>query len=176
MNDTTFPEDFSNFVIGQKYSTLKADRSTTNASAALSLISQARQSIDIFSHDLDPRILNSTEISDAVKQFIKISSKSKIRILISDPDQPLKRGHCLIELSRRFSSFISIRTTNVDYQSTAYSFLMVDHKALLYRPNSNQYLALVNFSAQSECRQYREFFNTVWDNSEPASEIRQLFI
>ena len=176
MNNTTYPEDFSNYVIGQKYPTLKADTSTTNASAALSLISQARHTIDIFSHNLDPRVLNSTEISDAVKQFIKISSKSKIRILITDPDQPLKQGHCLIELSRKYSSFISIKTTNVDYQSTAYSFLMVDNKALLYRPNANEYIALVNFSAQSECRQYKEFFNTVWDNSEPASEIRQLFI
>ena len=176
MNDITFPEDFSNFVIGKKYPVLKADTFTTNASAALSLISQARHSIDIFSHDLDPRVLNSTEISDAVKQFIKISPKSKIRILISDPDQPLKRGHCLIELSRKFSSFISIKKTNIDYQSTAYSFLMVDHKALLYRPNANEYLALVNYSAQSECREYREFFNKVWDISEPASELRQLFI
>jgi hypothetical protein len=176
MNDSTFPDDFSTFVIGQKYPSLKADTSTTNASAALSLISQARRTIDIFSHNLDPRVLNSTEIADAVKQFIKISPQSKIRILISDPDQPLKQGHRLIELSRKFSSFISIKTTNIDYRSTAYSFLMVDHKALLYRPNANEYIALVNFSAQSECRQYRELFNTVWDNSEPASEIRQLFI
>jgi len=176
MNDVTFPEDFSNYEIAQKYSTLKADNSRTNTSAALSLVSQARLSIDIFSHNLDPRVLNTTEISDAVKKFIKISPKSQIRILISEPKQVSKNGHCLIELSRKFSSFISIRKTNNDYRSTPYSFLMVDHKALLYRPNANEYLAIVNFSAQFECRQHLEFFNTVWHCSEPASEMRQLFI
>ncbi|PCJ48510.1 MAG: hypothetical protein COA74_08950 [Gammaproteobacteria bacterium] len=176
MNGVTYPEDFSSYSVGAKYPTLKADNSRTNASASLSLITQARHSIELFSHNLDPRILDSNEIADAIKQFVKISPRSHLRILLADPSLAIKQGHCLVELSRKFSSFISIRKTNEDYQSSVFSFLMVDGKAIVYRPVATDYSAIINYSAQYECRQQLEFFNTVWNCSTPLSEIRQLFI
>ena len=175
MDEVTYPEDFSDFIIGKKYHLLNAENSKTNSAAALSLISQARRRIDLFTHNLEPLILDTPEIAAAITNFVKISPNSRLRILLCDPAIAVKKGHRLIELSRKFSSFISIRNTNKEYQSRALSLLMVDHKATLFRPHANEYHAIVNYQAGYECRQHLEFFNEVWNRSEPASELRQLF-
>ena len=176
MSDIEFPDDFSDYLIGEKYPVLKAENSRTNASASLNMISQARHTIDLFTNDLDGKVLNSSSIAQAISHFVKISPKSRFRILVSDPTAAIKEGHCLIDLSRKFSSFITIKKTHAEYQNTAFSLLMVDNKALIQRPYATQYHAIVNYKAVYECRQQLEFFNKVWDRSEIASEMRQLFI
>ncbi len=73
-------------------------------------------------------------------------------------------------------SFISIRQTHAEYISTPFSFLITDETALLFRPHANEYNAIVNYDTRHDCRHHLEFFNEVWQRSEPVSEIRQLFI
>lgn len=176
MTDVKYPEDFSVFKIGKAYPILKAETSTTNSSAALSLISQARRTIDLFTHNFDPRILDTPEVASAISDFVKVSPNSQMRILLCDPSLVVKQGHRIIELSRRFSSFISIRQTHEEYLSTSSSFLITDKTALLFRPHANEYNAIVNYDTRHDCRQHLEFFNEVWQRSEAVSEIRQLFI
>lgn len=170
------PVDFSKFRIGVKYDTLSVVDTKENASAALSLISQARKTIDIFTHDLEPNHLDSTLIAESIRIFIKISPNSKLRILLCDPEIVVKHGHRIVDLSRQFSSFISIRRTNEEHRATAFSLLIVDEKAVLHRPHFTEARGTINFDSRYNCRQHLEFFNHVWDISEPASELRQLFI
>ena len=176
MSHIQYPENFSKFLIGKKYPSLKAENSKTNAYAVLSLISQARHNIDLFTPDLDPRILNSKKIAQAITHFVKVSPNSRFRILVSDPSIAIKQGHQLIELARRFSSFISIRETNEEYRTTPFNLMMVDSKALIFRPHANEYQAIVDYNASYDCRRHLEFFNLVWERSESSTEMRQLFI
>ena len=176
MTEVLYPEIFSEFKLGETYPVLKAENSATNSSAALSLISQARRTIDLFTHNLDPRILDTPEIASAISNFVKVSPNSRLRILLCDPTLVVKQGHRLIELSRKFSSFISIRQTHEEYISTPFSFLISDETALLFRPHANEYNAIVNYDTKHDCRHHLDFFNEVWQRSEPVSEIRQLFI
>lgn len=176
MEKESYPDDFSPYEIGGNYQALLVNNAKGNSAAALSLIQQSRYKIDIFTHNLDPHILDKAEIADAISKFIRISPKSRLRILLADPALAIKQGHRLIELSRKFSSFIAIRQINQDFINTPYCFLMVDDKALIYRPHASQYQGFVNYNARLECRQHQEFFDDVWECSEPASELRQLFI
>ena len=176
MSELKFPEDLSNYLIGQKHPKLKALDVQNNQLAYLNMIGQARLTIDLLSRDLDPRILNTDSFSAAIRNFVKVSPNSRFRILLAEPGAVVSHGHCLLELARRFSSFISIRKTNEEHRSHQNNFLIVDRKALIYRPNSHDLEALINYDASSECRQHLEFFNDVWEKSEPASELRQLFI
>ena len=176
MPDEVFHEDFSNFLIGVNYSVLKTDNSKANSSAALSLITQSRRTIDIFTHNLDPRILDTAEIAEAMINFIKISQHSKIRILLGDPTNLVKSRHRLVELSRKFSSFISIRRTNPEYLSATYNLFIADKKAFIYRPSSYEYYGIVNYNANYDCKQHLERYNEIWERSEPAIELQQIFI
>lgn len=176
MSEARFPDDFSNYTIGENYPVLKTETSTANQSAALSLINQARRHIDLFTYNLDPRIFDNAEIVNALKQFIKISPNSRFRVLITDPSYIIKHGHHFIELARQFSSFIELRQTHEEYRTTLFNFLIVDEKALLYRPHRTEYYGIVNYNAKFESKQQRIFFNTVWERSEPISDLKQLFI
>lgn len=170
------PDNFKTYKIGEKYPVLKVETSKSNSEAALSLISQARRHIELFTYNFDPLIYNTTDIAQSISQFVKISPNSQFKILLTDPTLAVKQGHRLIELSRKFSSFISIRKTNQEYHSTAYSFLIIDSKAMLYRPNAQQYYGIVDYHCPLECKNHLEFFNEVWERSEPSSDLRQLFI
>ncbi len=176
MNNILYPNDFSQYVIGEKHPVLHARSASTNTSAALNLISQARRSVEIYTHNLDPRILDNREIAETIISFIKISPHSHLRVLLKDPSFAVKHGHRLIELSRKFSSFISIRKIHNQYLTKPFSFIVVDNRALLYRPHGDLYDAVVNYRAGKESRNQTDFFNEVWERSEPVSEIRQLYI
>ena len=176
MSEISYPENFSEFVVGENHSVMMADNPRTNSSAALNLILQARRSIDIFTHTLDPRILDTPEIASAIINFAKISPNSRVRILLCDPSIVMKSGHGFIALSRKLSSFFFINKTHDDYLTTPFNFLMVDNKAILYRPHAHEYHSIVNFNAAADCRKHLEFFETVWSLSEPTTEIRQLMI
>ena len=176
MNESIFPDDFSNYTVGEDYPVLKTESSEGNKSAALSFINQARRQIDLFTHNLDPRIFDDSEITNAVKRFIKISPNSQFRILITDPSYIIKHGHRFIELSRQFSSFIEIRQTHEEYRTTPFNFLNIDNKALLYRPHGTEYYGVVDYNARFESKQQQAFFDTVWARSEAISELKQLYI
>jgi len=176
MSNILYPVDFTQYIVGNEYPPLQAKSAKTNTSATLSMIKQARQTVDLFSHNLDPSILDNPEISDAVLAFIKISSNSRLRILLCDPNITIKHGHRLIELSRKFSSFISIRETNEEYKSKPCGFLIVDSRAMIYRPHADEYKAMIDFRSGQESRRNTELFDEIWERSEPVSEIRQLFI
>ncbi|MCP4273042.1 MAG: hypothetical protein GY781_13960 [Gammaproteobacteria bacterium] len=176
MSNILYPVDFSQYIVGKEYQPLHARTAKTNTSAVLSMINQARQTVDLFTHNLDPSILDNTEISKAIMDFIKISKNSRLRILICNPNVANQHGHRLIELSRKFSSFISIRETNAEYKSKPCSFLIIDGRAMIYRPHANEYNAMIDFRSGQESRKNTELFNEIWERSEPISKIRQLFI
>lgn len=176
MTNILYPNDFSSYIVGEDHQPIHARNAATNISATLSMISQARQRIVLFTHNLDPSILDNNEIAEAVMTFIKISSNSSLQILLSNPYAAVQHGHRLIEMSRKFSSYISIRETNEEYKSKPCNFMIVDGRAMIYRPHADEYTAMVNFRAGQESRRNTELFNEIWERSEPVSEIRQLFI
>ena len=176
MTNTLYPDDFSSYVIGEEHEPIHARNAVTNTLAVMSMISQARQNIDLFTRNLDPSILDNNEITEAIMAFIKISSNSRLRILLSDPHSAVQHGHRLIEISRKFSSFVTIRETNEEYKSRPCSFMIVDGRAMIYRPHADAYTAMVHFRAEQESRRNAELFNEIWERSEPVSEIRRLFI
>ncbi len=155
---------------------IELDSADSNASISLDLINHARFSIDIFTHDMDPRVLNNSQLLSAIISFIKISPKSKLRILILDPSTVVQKGHLFLELSRKFSSFIEIRQVNPEYHAASFSFLMVDHKSMLYRPINSIMQATLHMDESLVCREHLEYFNEVWQHSQPVNEFKQLFI
>jgi len=176
MTNILYPDDFSSYMVGVEHEPIYARNAVANTSAAMSMISQARQNIDLFTRNLDPSILDNNDISEAIMAFIKISSNSRLRILLSDPYVAVQHGHRLIEMSRKFPSFVSIRETNEEYKSKPCSFMIVDGRAMVYRPHADEYKAMIHFRAGQESRRNAELFNEIWERSEPVSEIRQLFI
>jgi hypothetical protein len=144
--------------------------------AALSLATQTGMSICIFSHDLEPQIYNQTPFLDAVKELAIGSRQGSIRILLQDNEKVQREGHRLVHLWRRLTSKIEIRRPHRDYMDHPESFLVVDQTGYLRHRTYTGYEAIVDFNSRLEAGKLAGFFDEVWEQSEPDSELRGLNI
>jgi predicted GNAT family N-acyltransferase len=147
-----------------------------NYQALLELCYMARYSIEIFTPDLDRRLLSRGAFIQTLKGFIRISPKSRIRVLVSDPTSAIRYDHQLIELSQEFSSYIEIRKTHDDYRHLPYSYILIDGKASLYRPNASEYDAKLSLSDAPAGRKLQTEFMEIWNLSQVVPGIKRLFI
>jgi len=140
------------------------------------LLEQTQDTVEIFSRELDPALYDRQAFLDAVQQLCLRNRKARIRILVQDPQPPIKRSHRLIELSRRLSSSIEIRPSNPDYQRYNEAFMIADECGLVHRPLADLLEGTANFYNPVEARRKLDFFTEVWDRSEPHTEFRRLHL
>ncbi len=140
------------------------------------IIASARQKIQIYSHGLDPRILNNRQIEKKLLDFVKRSRNSRVQILIYD--EGLLRGidHRLVALAQRFTSYVEIRIVPKDFHENPFGFYLVDNRTMIYRSNIERYeaekLNMPNFMIKDKSK----LFHTIWQSSSPASFLRALHI
>ena len=140
------------------------------------IFTSAKQRIQIYTHGLDPRILNNRQIEKNILDFVKRSRNSKVQILIYD--ERLLRGidHRLVSLAQRFTSFIDIRVVPKDFHENPFSFYLVDNRYMVYRSNVERYeaekLAMPNFVIKDKSK----LFDSIWQSSSPASFLRALHL
>jgi hypothetical protein len=155
---------------------LRLDTSAHNRTAALALAEQAKRTLHIFTRDLDSPVYDQAPFIQAVSALATRSRYSRILILVQNTERAVKDGHRLIELSRRLSSFVTLRKPHSDFREYNQTFLIADEVGLLRRPIADRYNGTLNFKAPLACREYLEFFNQVWERSEADPDLRQLFI
>ena len=153
---------------------LKLNNAEDNRLASISIAQQARHSIDIISRDLDQKIYDNEAFKDAMKNLATGSTKAKIRILIHDCDTVVKKGHRLVELARRLTSFIDIRVQGKRFNEFNEAWLIVDSKAWIRRPLSDKYDADVDYSAARKLKETHETFNAMWNEASQDPNLRRL--
>jgi predicted GNAT family N-acyltransferase len=146
-------------------------------SGALQLIAAARREICIYSRDLDPVLYDTEAGLEALKQFAISGRGCSVRILVQEPRQPASRGHRLIALAQRLTSVFSFRTPvqddDLQYPS---AFLLNDVRGYYFRVLGSRYEGEIVNYAPGRHAQLQEYFNQVWERSEPSEEMRQLAI
>jgi hypothetical protein len=144
--------------------------------AAQRLVEQARHKLFLFSFDLDAPIYDQTPFLEAVKNLAIRTPMSQVRILLQDNEKPQKEGHRLIDLWQRLTSRIEIRRPHPDYIDHPENFLLVDETGYLRWDLYNRYEGRADFHAKMDAGRYANFFQEVWERSEPDSELRRLHI
>ena len=147
-----------------------------NYAAILELTYSARHTIEIFTPDLDRRLLSRQSLIQTLKGFIKVSSKSQLRIIVTDPSTAIRYDHLIIELSQEFPSYVQIKKTHREYQHLPYSYIIIDGKAVLYRPIADDYEAQLDIKDGREARRLQAEFNEIWSVSDIVPGIKRLFI
>ncbi|WP_144395557.1 hypothetical protein [Pleionea sediminis] len=165
-----------NAELGETETPLHLDRSSELKLACYRMYSLAKKRIDILTYDLEPRILSEREIEQALKEFIRQSRHTEVRILVFDTTMLQKVDHRLVALAQAFPSYVSIRVLAKDFQQIPYSFHLVDDSGLIYRTNHSELESLVSFNSKLKVREYRKEFNEMWEHSRVASELRSLSI
>jgi predicted GNAT family N-acyltransferase len=143
----------------------------------LALIAAARREVYIYTRDLDPLLFDTEEVLGALKGLAISGRGAAIRILIQDPQQPIRRGHRLIALAQRLASIFTLRTpTQAEDLQYASAFVLNDNYGFYFRTLGTRFDGEVVNHAPGRHAQLLDYFKQVWERSETSEELRQLAI
>lgn len=166
------------YKLGETSAEVGINSAEENRNAVISLAKQARNYINIFTQDLDAALYDNEEFEKHIFDLATRHPNAEIRILVQDSTRAVRNSHSLIRLAQRLTSSIVIKKPATMYQDIQSSFMTVDGVGMLYRIKGNQYNyeAAVNFMSPLRTGKLDDFFNEVWDNSDPDPQARRIFM
>ncbi|MCZ6803215.1 MAG: hypothetical protein O7D86_04585 [Proteobacteria bacterium] len=169
--------DFADYELGKfTDEALKIETRQENADAALELVKQCNIKLAIISKDLEPTTYDQLDFVEALKKLALKGRHVEIRILIFEPGLVVRRGHKLLDLAGKISSFIELRTPSSKYKSFNESVLIADEIGYLFRENADRYKGKVNFNSRRESKYLLDVFNDMWETAEPDPNLRRMHI
>ena len=172
-------ENFRKFVelrLGLSDLEIELDTRADTQHAVDLMVGQAQASVEIFSRDLDPVLYEREAFLDALATLCHRNRKARIRFLVQDPTDAVRRSPRVTELSRRLSSSIEIRQPHEDYRHYNEAFLIADDCGLIHRALADRYEGSANFYAPIEAQRKLDFFTEVWERSQAHPEFRRLHL
>ena len=170
------PSDFEHFVLKKDSQAVAIDTSEACRLAALSMARQAARRIDIVSRQLDPRMYDNRDFCDALRKLVTSSRRARVRVLVRHSDPVVKRGHRLVTLSQRLSSFIEMRVPADDFHDYNAAFLIVDGAGVIYRTLSDGFKGTVNFNNPLMARDLSLQFEAMWQTALPDANLRRSYL
>jgi hypothetical protein len=140
------------------------------------LFKNAKRKIQIYTHNLDPRILSHPKIETTLKEFIRSSRYAKVEILIYDERNLQNVDHRLVRLAQNYTSNVTIKVVPKDYHENHFAFYLVDERKILYRASSERYETEYLHVPNSKINEKSRYFNDIWQQSDPASHLRALHL
>lgn len=146
------------------------------AAAAAEVAGRARRELALLSFDLPVWAYGTQDFCDAVRDLILRYQRARVRVLIHDVSSVANRGHRLIHLLRHLSSYTEIRKLSHEQGDHREDYLIADEHHILGRDNPEAPSAIVRYNEPLYGRATRQTFDRLWDGSEPASELRRLYL
>ncbi len=169
-------QDLTHHQLGSHNQLLTLETSSDNYQLALQMLQQSRRDVAILSRHLDGRLYDTGEFIHALSQLAVQHPRCQIRLLLKDVEPLIKYGHRVIELSRRLSSMIGIRTIHSHYREYNEAYMVFDERGIIKRRYADRYEGIANFNDPVQARELMAFFNEVWNISEPDPNLRRLHI
>lgn len=155
--------------------TVAVESRTQAIEATLQLIGAARRELCIYTRLLDPEIIEDEGVLEGLKRVAISGRGANIRILVQGAHAVATRGHRLLPLAQRLTSAFELRTpiedNDLQYPS---AFLINDVRGYYFRVLGNRFDGEAVNYAPGRHAQLLEYFNQVWERSEPSEELRQL--
>jgi len=166
--------DFSSYELGRDHEPIEVDTNVAVSGACLALFDKAAREIAIMSRDLDPLVFDNSETSMSLRQFLLGSRRARLRILVQDSESVARKGHRLVELSQRLTSFTEIRVPAPEYKNHNTAFVVVDGTGVVYRGLANRFEATVSFNDRNLARELLRQFDEMWQTSVSAPSLRRM--
>lgn len=155
---------------------IQLETSDENNLCATALAQQCHRTLDIASRNLDPYIYDHINFVTAVKNLVLGSRKSRVRIIVWEPDQIVRRGHRLLELVNSLSSFTEIRCAGIEHKDFNAGLLIADVTGYMIRKSAERYEARASFNDRRQSTLYLNEFDEMWDASKPDPNFRRIII
>jgi len=168
--------DPGTLVLGETDLEFRVERAEDLRAAMLALAQQGRRTLDLVTRHLDPPLLDREDFADAVKAVALGSKYAEIRILLLDPGPVVGRGHRLVQLAQRLSSFVQLRVPSPEHKEFNEAWLVVDKRAYAHRRFSDRFEATVNFNDPRLASQLGNRFDEIWQRATPDPNLRRLHL
>ena len=140
------------------------------------MLARAERTINIVSRHLDPLIYDLPETVDALKAIILNNRQSQVRIVVTDIRPVLSRGHRVLELAQRLSSFIAIRVPGQSHKNFNEALLIADNTAYIHRPFADRYEGEAHYQHRGKARDLSSRFDELWEKADIHPGLRRLHI
>jgi len=175
-SEASILEQIDTAVIGETDGRLMLSTREENRLASQHMAAQARNTICIASRDLDAAIYDTQEFCDGVRHLATSNRAARIQIMVWDTSRIINDGHRLVELMRRLTSFIDIKTPARQHTDYNEALLVVDETAYIHRELADRFEADANFNARREATHYAKQFKEMWDYGLHDPNLRRLHI
>jgi hypothetical protein len=154
---------FDNYQLGKSTEELVLDTSEEVAEVALAMARQCRRTLDICSRHLDPKLYEHGDFVEAIRQLARRSSRSRIRLIVLQPEGLHRRGHPLINLAGTLSSFIEVRVPGKEHKDFNEAILIADETGYIHRPRSDRFETNASFCSPARVGALVLQFNEIWE-------------
>jgi phosphatidylserine/phosphatidylglycerophosphate/cardiolipin synthase-like enzyme len=168
--------DFSAFELGRAHDPVEVATSTAVREACIALIHKAHRELAIVSRHLDPVLFDNQEAMDALREFVLRSRRTRVRILVRDPEPALRGGNRLVELAQRLSSFVEIRVPAHEFHGYNAAFLAADGTGIVYRTMADRFEATVAFGDRHLAGEAMRQFDSMWETSQTHAGLRRMHL
>ena len=161
-------------VLGESREVLETETSEECRIIALCMAQQALNRIRIISRHLDNRVFDNEAFVEAVKQLILKRTVSRVEIIVKDSGPLMRRGHRLVNLAQRLSSYIEIRKPGRQHRTFNAAYFLVDDCAYINRTFSDRYDGTACFHDSKIAKAMLSTFDDLWQSGEPDLNLRRL--
>lgn len=169
-------ENLDPFILGETSQVIDFDSSSEHQVLASHMASQALQSLRLLTPDLEAAIYDSEPFLHALTRLATRSKYAKIEILLSQSMRAVKNGHRIIELARRFPTYIHIHSPAAEHRGFSNSVLIADERGYIEKNSAERYEGTASFNDPLKVRELTAHFRELWGKSAPDSELRRLHI
>lgn len=147
------------------------------AARATQMVTGARMEIVVLSQELDRRIYGTEIFGEALRRFVLQHSHTRVRVLVNNTQAAIGNSPRLVELGRSLSSFVEFRQLLLmRQQSVREEYVVADGRLLLYRETPQDLEAKYYGHSPQLARLQLKGFETLWNESPTAQELRKLGI
>ena len=168
--------DIGDYRLGETDRVLQLEKRNENVLVTNHMAKQCHRRLNIISRELDPLVFDTEEFADAVKYLALRHRHAQIQIIVFDPDTIVKRGHRLLDVSVRLSSFIEIRKAHSSFYEYNECLMIADETGYIHRMNGERYEGTANFKDRRKSADYLNQFEEMWQQASPDSNFRKVML
>lgn len=176
MSEQTEAAKFTAYQLGQTAERLAVTTEAEARDGITALAAQARASLYIQSALLAPAIYATTAFTTAIADLARAHRWSQVRLLVSDADALINRGHRLITLAQRLSSYIEIRKLDPERPHDGSHCVIADDTGYAWFESNEQYRGFVDFADRAVSKRLSEQFMRDWENGLRLLDFKRLHI
>jgi len=169
-------QDIEDYRLGETDKVLQLEKRAENILVANHMANQCQRTLNIISRELDPLVFDTEEFSDAVKYLALRHRRAQIQIIVFEPDTIVKRGHRLLDLLGRLSSFIEIRKAHYTFDDYNECLMVADATGYIHRENSVRFEGTANFKDLRHSKVLLHQFAEMWEMATPDPNFRQMLM